>query len=167
MNFPAGISIMATSSRPAAATAVGVGHGVLVGVVVGSGVVVGGEPGVAVGAARIACASGGKVGWPGASGVTVGSLLTSQPAVATDASVTLGLPAVSEAGATGEETGRVGDEGTVGEGTANRLGNSTITTRTSTKPKISIKRVRVFFIITRFDRTEMSSRRPSCAHRGL
>ncbi len=132
-----------------AATAVGVGNGVLVGVVVGSGVVVGGEPGVAVGAACIASASGGKVGSPGAGGVTVGSWFTSQVAGATDAGAPLGLLGVGEVDAAGEEIGRVGDEVTVGEGAANRLGKMAITAKTSTSPKIRIKRVRGFFMATR------------------
>ncbi len=116
---------------------------------VGNGVVVGGDPGVAVGAACIACASGGKVGSPGAGGVTVGSLFTSQVAGATDAGVPLGLLGVGEVDAAGEEIGRVGNGVTVGVGVVNRLGKIAITAKTSTIPKIRIKRVRGFFMATR------------------
>ncbi len=113
------------------------------------GVNVGGEPGVAVGAACIVCASGGRVGSPGAGGVTVGSLLTSQMVAATDVGVPLELLGVDEAGATGEEIGRVGDGVTLGERVADRLGQIAITAKISTSPRIRMKRVRGFFMATR------------------
>ncbi len=65
------------SSVPDGLIEAGVGNGVVVGVPGGGN---GGEPGVAVGAACMASASGGNVGSPGAGGVTVGSVLTSQVA---------------------------------------------------------------------------------------
>jgi hypothetical protein len=148
MNSPAGTSTIGTSSVPNGLIAAGVGNGVVVGVPGGGE---GGEPGVAVGAACIASASGGSVGSLGAGGVTVGSLLTSRVGGATTgADVSWGLVGVNEASAMGADDGRVGDAGTVGEGTANRLGKIAITARTNTSARIRIKRVRGFFMATRF-----------------
>jgi hypothetical protein len=55
---------------------VGVGLGVNVGVGDDKGVAVDGEPGVAVGAAIISKASGGRVASPGLGGVTVGRIVS-------------------------------------------------------------------------------------------
>ncbi len=149
MNFPAGISIIGVSSVAVTGMGVEVDVGLGLGVGVTSGV------GVAVGAACMASASGGKVGSPGAGGVTVGSWFTSQVAGATSAGVSRGLPGVCDAGAIGEAIRRVGNEVTVGDGVANRLGKTAITAKTSTTPRIRIKRVRGFFMATRFTSSVM------------
>ncbi len=71
---------------------------------------------------------------------------------AANTDVPTGLPGACAAGAAGEEIGRVGDGVTVGEGAANRFGKIAITVKTSTSPKIRIKRVCGFFMATRFQR---------------
>ncbi len=65
-----------------------------------------------------------------------------------DTDVSRGLPGISGADVAGAEIVSVRDAGTVGEGTANRRGNSKITTRTSTNPRIKINGLRVMFIVT-------------------
>ncbi len=102
-NSPPGISINRVLSLPIGRTGSGVGNGVVVGVSEGNG---GGDPGVAVGAACIASASGGNVGSPGAGGVTVGSLLTSHVAMiarvgveaAVDVEISVGVGPLDGAG---------------------------------------------------------------------
>ena len=100
-------------------------------------------PGVAIGAVCIASASGGKVGSPGAGGVTVGKALTSQLTGGKDGAVLVGLPGSGEATIAG-----VGDRAGAGEGELNRLDRSRITARTMNITKKTGNAFRVFFMPT-------------------